>query len=121
MQLSEIVRRSIVVPKNEAAQRLIETDQFSEKWINEYFVLPVGGEFASIYTSGLFQEINTICGSHIGDYAEEAIQVQHQNLLVNLLNKKRGTYSQATAAFCEQLINLCTQANERQMPLYFVL
>ncbi len=39
MQLSEIVRRSIVVPKNEAAQRLIETDQFSEKWIDEYFVL----------------------------------------------------------------------------------
>ena len=121
MQLSEVVRRSIVVPKSEAALRLIETDQFSDMWIDEYFILHIDEEFSSIYASGIFKEINIICDSHIEDYAEEVIEFQKQKLLLELLSKKCTKFSQLSTIFCGQLTDLCIQASARHMPIYFVL
>lgn len=121
MQLSEAVRRSILVPKSRAAMRLIETDQFSEAWIDEYLIIPIGDEFSLIYDSGLFNEINIICDSHIEDYSEEVIPYEKQMLLIAFLGRRCSNSSPIAAIFCGKLKVLCSEALVRHMPIYFIL
>jgi len=121
MQLSEVVRRSILVPKSSAAMKLIETDQFSEAWIDEYLVMPIGDEFCLIYASGLFDEINIICDSHIDDYFEEVIPYEKQILLITFLSRKGRTFPPDVTIFCNKLKTLCTESLATHMPMYFIL
>jgi hypothetical protein len=122
MQLSEVFRQSIVMPKNDAARMLLETGQITEDFVDEFKTISVDAIFQILWAFGIIAEINRACGSIIDEYEEEKVGVELLPKMVDMIDKKYcHPPGPLVAAFCSELRALCLEGIQLKQPIYFVL
>ncbi len=120
MQLPAAFRRGIVAPCNAHARDELST-WFVNRPVRVQYIPIDDSVFADVWESGLFQAINSLCSSRIDDYEEECIDSSKLPSVIKLLNERKCGYSGSARVFADNLLELCQQASETDMPVFFIL
>ncbi|MGH7140602.1 MAG: hypothetical protein ACREHD_33130 [Pirellulales bacterium] len=120
MQVSELFRRSILVPADDASRDDLDCEDVSENTRVDIIRIPSDDFFDEVLDMGVFNFVNDRVGSLIGDYETERIApAQIARVLPELQNVV--AYSDRAREFLNDFSRLCRLAMERNMPVYFVL
>ncbi|MCE2570053.1 hypothetical protein [Motilimonas eburnea] len=67
--------KTITVPKNTEAERLLDLDQCPPEQLEE--IILSKEQFANLWSAGFFDDINKLCGSMIDDYEDEILPAKN--------------------------------------------
>jgi hypothetical protein len=120
MQISERFRRSIVVPRDLAAQEDLDCEDVDYRTQVDVLWLDDDNLFNQAWDEGVFERINDAANALIGDYETEKLMPQQIEMAMQAL-RGANTNFPAVRAFIDDLCALCELAIERKVPMYFVL
>ena len=123
MQNSEIYRRGFVVPLSEDADTAIRNNDVEEDTPVDFYEIPDGEVFESLWGKGLFEKINSELGTMIDDYEETEIEFTQIPRISKTITefKKTVEIDRKDSEVVSQLQRLCQVALNRSASLYFIL
>lgn len=123
MQNSEMYRRGFVVPLNKLAEQALLNNNVGKETNVAYFEIPNDHVFESLWSKGLFNDINTGIGSMIDDYEEEIIEFIKIEKVIEIVqrfkNEKKLDAQEATVVTA--LNELLRVASERKFSFFFIM
>ena len=123
MQSAELYRRGIVFPLDDDAERSLRVDNVNTS--TRVQVLAVPDElFESLWTLGLFQEINARCGTLIDEFEEEMINASSFESLLAVVDSIAGKINPQESElheFLTKLQVLIRRASSSSRSILFVL
>ncbi len=120
MQMSELWRRGVVMPGSaDVLARWRERGVEKEDQAN---YLEISDRvFHEAWGVGLFARINEKCDSLIDDHEEEEIAAEYLGDVVKIASTCTTVASlEGFKDFCAKLVELCREAMDKGMPLFFV-
>jgi len=118
MHVTQLYRRGIVLPRTPEALDAIRSNDVSEQTQVSLFMFQSHGDFYGGWR--VFEEINAQCGTIIDDYEETEVAPEDiKKMMVILARLGRGA-SPEDARFYTAFTELCGQALQLGMPLFFM-
>lgn len=122
MQNSELFRRAIVVPLDNAAAKALTQGEVDSKTRVHVVSFASDEEFEKVLETGIFDTINEIADSLIGDYEEDAIDpsmLPEVARAVELqLQRKNPTRTQRRLLF--EFLEATHRAQRANQPMFFI-
>lgn len=122
MQCTELFRRGIVMPLTDEALEEIEANDVSEATAVRYVAIRADGLFESLWSRGLFADINQRCNVCLDDYEEDWIDSADLKHVLAAVDAQLSKYSSPPVTqFLVDLKRLVMEAIASKSPLLFVL
>lgn len=122
MQLTEIFRRGIVLPRNQCSFQQFQRWDISGSVLVNFIPILQEQDFEIIWQSGVFQSLNSVCSLNIDDYEEEVLPVDKLSAAIAHLRIISNTLSEGYVIdFVENLIDLSAEGDRIKMPIFFIL
>jgi hypothetical protein len=122
MQVSEIYRRGIVLPLVDAAEEDLRYNDIEPTTAVRCLKITTDQLFANLWNSGVFEQINNLCGSLINDYEQDFVESSQLKKLRNVVEEAIGGASNRELKdFLISLRELANSAILINRPLLFVL
>lgn len=117
MRPAELYRRSILLPKDSVALVRLEAQDVEPSTAVERLAI-ADNHWPHIWP--LINDLNRVCGTDLHDHDTAPVDVDQLPLLIDHLRTRRYTHPIAKD-FAHALAALSDQAEQRRMPLFFVL
>ncbi len=124
MQNAELFRRGIVVPLDQHAEDDVRNENVSDLTNVKHLSIVDDEIFYTLWTAGLFHQINMECGSLLGDYEEELIEVESVPMIITAINSvmsRLPANNKAIHRFLSDAEQLIEYAVTHSRPVLFVL
>jgi hypothetical protein len=124
MQNSELFRRGVVLPLDDHAEWCLRANKSYQDMHVDYLPIIDDPMFECLWSCGILQEINRLCGTLIDEYEEEFVEVQDILSLIGVFQSKVECVSSThadIAPFLSELGKLAQKAAGIGRPLLFVL
>lgn len=122
MQCSALFRRGIVLPLSDAALEDLVANDVSEATAVSYVAIKADGLFESLWSIGLFADINQRCDAYLDDYEEDLIDSADLKHVLAAVDTQLSKYSSPPVTqFLVDMKRLVMEAIASKRPLLFVL
>jgi hypothetical protein len=124
MQLSHFFRRGVVLPLNAEAQIAMAHNDVDENTAARRISLDDDDLFYRLLVGGLFQKINKRTGSVLDEYEDESIGEPTKLVeIIKLIDHALANSSTdvETRAFVSEFREMCSEAIDRRVSVFFVL
>ena len=110
------------MPLDEAAKQAILMNDVHENLNIQFYALPDGEVFESLWEKGLFSAINEQLGTMIDDYEEEVITPAQLHLLKETTTSflAATVFEQPEKQVIEELLALCHLAIRNTQPIFII-
>lgn len=120
MQLSQLFRRGILRPIDDAAATQLTSFHITQPILVEWLPIPSDAQFQSIWESGVFQRINESCGVAISDFEEVELPSSRLEHAIEAVRRSRS-HDPLVRHFKELTTSLLERARRSDQSVFFIL
>lgn len=122
MQIAERYRRGIVTPLTEEAAALLANWEAAEPAQVQFLPIEADALFFEVWQTGLFEDLNAVCGVVIDEYEEECIPPTALSDAISVVQAKLdGPESAEVLQFLRELAELFRSALTHERSVYVLL
>lgn len=119
MQLSQLYRRGVVRPLDEAAAIELETSDVRRPIRVEWLAVLGNDQFNQLWATGVFEKINRACNIKISDYEEVRLSAGDVSKSLQLV-RAMDTFGGEVGSFFRGLESLLAEAAAANQSVYFI-